>query len=225
MNTVSAEEDDSGPGPLGKVQPRQLIVTVYGLYARDTDGWMSVASLIQLLADLGVEAPTVRSCVSRLKRAGLLEARTVSGAALLPDLARDRADAARRRSAHLRRPAGHRRRGLGTGRLLGARVRTRQAAHPAHPAHPARLRFGVRRCVDRTGACARRGGVHAGQTRPALVRRPLPGRLPVGRMGATAANSPRRSAPGGTPPGCNGCTSNSSPRTARWPSGSRTLRG
>lgn len=81
MNTVSAEEDDSGPGPLGKVQPRQLIVTVYGLYARDTDGWMSVASLIQLLADLGVEAPTVRSCVSRLKRAGLLEARTVSGAA------------------------------------------------------------------------------------------------------------------------------------------------
>ncbi|MEU2132169.1 PaaX family transcriptional regulator C-terminal domain-containing protein [Streptomyces sp. NPDC018352] len=83
MNTVSAEaeEDDSGPGPLGKVQPRQLIVTVYGLYARDTDGWMSVASLIQLLADLGVEAPTVRSCVSRLKRAGLLEARPVSGAA------------------------------------------------------------------------------------------------------------------------------------------------
>lgn len=81
MNTVSAEESGSGPGPLGKVQPRQLIVTVYGLYARDTDGWMSVASLIQLLADLDVEAPTVRSCVSRLKRAGLLEAQSVSGAA------------------------------------------------------------------------------------------------------------------------------------------------
>ncbi|MEU9759928.1 PaaX family transcriptional regulator C-terminal domain-containing protein [Streptomyces sp. NPDC047987] len=81
MNTVSARESGSGPAPLGKVRPRQLIVTVYGLYARDTDGWMSVASLIQLLADLDVEAPTVRSCVSRLKRAGLLEAQSVSGAA------------------------------------------------------------------------------------------------------------------------------------------------
>lgn len=81
MNTVSGAENESGPGSLGKVQPRQLIVTVYGLYARDTDGWLSVASLIQLLADLGVEAPTVRSCVSRLKRAGLLEAQSVSGTA------------------------------------------------------------------------------------------------------------------------------------------------
>lgn len=81
MNTVSAKEAESEPGPLGKVQPRQLIVTVYGLYARDTDGWMSVASLIQLLADLGVEGPTVRSSVSRLKRAGLLDAESVSGAA------------------------------------------------------------------------------------------------------------------------------------------------
>ncbi|MFH8473752.1 PaaX family transcriptional regulator C-terminal domain-containing protein [Streptomyces sp. NPDC018000] len=81
MNTVSGEAAASGSGPLGKVQPRQLIVTVYGLYARDTHGWMSVASLIQLLADLGVEGPTVRSSVSRLKRAGLLEAESVSGAA------------------------------------------------------------------------------------------------------------------------------------------------
>lgn len=81
MNTVSGTEAESEPGPLGKVQPRQLIVTVYGLYARDTGGWMSVAALIQLLADLGVEAPTVRSSVSRLKRAGLLEAESVSGAA------------------------------------------------------------------------------------------------------------------------------------------------
>ncbi|MFE7467699.1 PaaX family transcriptional regulator C-terminal domain-containing protein [Streptomyces sp. NPDC057499] len=78
---ASGEAAGSGPGPLAKVQPRQLIVTVYGLYARDTDGWLSVASLIQLLADLDVEAPTVRSSVSRLKRAGLLEAQTVSGAA------------------------------------------------------------------------------------------------------------------------------------------------
>ncbi|WP_335933459.1 PaaX family transcriptional regulator [Streptomyces sp. PTD5-9] len=81
MDTVSGEECTSGPGSPGKVQPRQLIVTVYGLYARDTGGWMSVASLIRLLADLGVEAPTVRSSVSRLKRAGILEARSVAGSA------------------------------------------------------------------------------------------------------------------------------------------------
>ncbi|MFF2329094.1 MULTISPECIES: PaaX family transcriptional regulator C-terminal domain-containing protein [unclassified Streptomyces] len=81
MNTVSGIEPEPASGPPGKVQPRQLIVTVYGLYARDTGGWMSVASLIHLLADLGVEAPTVRSSVSRLKRAGLLEAQSLSGAA------------------------------------------------------------------------------------------------------------------------------------------------
>ncbi|MFF8915558.1 PaaX family transcriptional regulator C-terminal domain-containing protein [Streptomyces sp. NPDC015032] len=81
MNTVSGTGAESEHGPPGKVQPRQLIVTVYGLYARDTGGWMSVASLIQLLDGLGVEGPTVRSSVSRLKRAGLLEAESVSGAA------------------------------------------------------------------------------------------------------------------------------------------------
>jgi phenylacetic acid degradation operon negative regulatory protein len=55
-------------------QPRSLIVTVYGLYARDTDGWLSVALLIRLLAELGVEEAAVRSAISRLKRRGLLAA-------------------------------------------------------------------------------------------------------------------------------------------------------
>lgn len=81
MNTANGDEPEPGPGTPGRAQPRQLIVTVYGLYARDTGGWMSVASLIRLLAGLGVEGPTVRSSVSRLKRAGILEAETVSGAA------------------------------------------------------------------------------------------------------------------------------------------------
>ncbi|MFB7916164.1 PaaX family transcriptional regulator C-terminal domain-containing protein [Streptomyces sp. NPDC056061] len=81
MNTVSGKGAGAGAGSPGKAQPRQLIVTVYGLYARDTDGWMSVASLIRLLAELGIEAPTVRSSVSRLKRAGILEAASVRGAA------------------------------------------------------------------------------------------------------------------------------------------------
>ncbi|GAA4536808.1 PaaX family transcriptional regulator [Amycolatopsis samaneae] len=55
-------------------QPRQLIVTVYGLYSQTEGDWLSVASLIELLAALGVDEPAVRSSISRLKRRGILEA-------------------------------------------------------------------------------------------------------------------------------------------------------
>jgi phenylacetic acid degradation operon negative regulatory protein len=63
------------------VQPRHLIVTVYGLYSRDAGGWMSVAALVSLLGDLGVDEPAVRSSISRLKRRGILVARRAGGAA------------------------------------------------------------------------------------------------------------------------------------------------
>jgi phenylacetic acid degradation operon negative regulatory protein len=62
-------------------QPRHLIVTVYGLYSRAEGGWMSVASLVSLLADLGVDEPAVRSSISRLKRREILHARRRAGAA------------------------------------------------------------------------------------------------------------------------------------------------
>jgi phenylacetic acid degradation operon negative regulatory protein len=52
--------------------PRQLIVTLYGLYARDEGGRLSVAALVRLMAGLGVDEPAVRSSISRLKRRGLL---------------------------------------------------------------------------------------------------------------------------------------------------------
>ncbi|MET8135945.1 PaaX family transcriptional regulator C-terminal domain-containing protein [Streptomyces sp. NPDC005251] len=69
--------------------PRSLIVTFYGAYGRFTPGPVPVAELIRLLAAVGVDAPSVRSSVSRLKRRGLLEpARTEAGAAgyaLSPD--------------------------------------------------------------------------------------------------------------------------------------------
>jgi phenylacetic acid degradation operon negative regulatory protein len=65
--------------------PRHLIVTVYGLYARsgegEGEGWLSVAALIRLLADLDVDEPAVRSAISRLKRRGILQARKHQGAA------------------------------------------------------------------------------------------------------------------------------------------------
>jgi phenylacetic acid degradation operon negative regulatory protein len=68
-------------GQTRDLQPRALIVTVYGLYARDAGGWMSIASLIRLMAELGVDEPAVRSSISRLKRRGLLNAETVVGVA------------------------------------------------------------------------------------------------------------------------------------------------
>jgi phenylacetic acid degradation operon negative regulatory protein len=68
-------------GDVLAAQPRALIVTIYGLYARDADGWFSIAALIKLMAELGVEEPAVRSATSRLKLRGLLESRRVGGAA------------------------------------------------------------------------------------------------------------------------------------------------
>lgn len=62
-------------------QPRALIVTIYGLYARETGGWLSVAALIRLMAELGIDEPAVRSAISRLKLRGLLEARREGGSA------------------------------------------------------------------------------------------------------------------------------------------------
>jgi phenylacetic acid degradation operon negative regulatory protein len=62
-------------------QPRQLIVTLYGLYAREEGGWLSVAALVRLLAGLGVEEPAVRSSISRLKRRGLVTAERRAGSA------------------------------------------------------------------------------------------------------------------------------------------------
>jgi phenylacetic acid degradation operon negative regulatory protein len=78
MTTFTGAADGADPW---LVQPRALIVTIYGLYARDTAGWFSVASLIRLLSELGVEEPAVRSSVSRLKRRGVLEARRGNGSA------------------------------------------------------------------------------------------------------------------------------------------------
>ncbi len=82
MTTFTGAADGGGPtGDPWLVQPRALIVTIYGLYARDTGGWFSVASLIRLLSGLGVDEAAVRSSVSRLKRRGVLDPRRDNGAA------------------------------------------------------------------------------------------------------------------------------------------------
>jgi len=68
-----------------RASPRALIVTIYGLYARDhaggAGGWLSVASLIRLMGGLGADQSAVRSSISRLKQRGILEPLRLGGAA------------------------------------------------------------------------------------------------------------------------------------------------
>jgi phenylacetic acid degradation operon negative regulatory protein len=61
--------------------PRALIVTLYGLYARESGGRLSVATLVKLMAALDVDEPAVRSAISRLKRRGVITPARVDGGA------------------------------------------------------------------------------------------------------------------------------------------------
>ena len=81
MTAVAETNEPGGDVTARSARPRHLIVTVYGLYARSGGGWLSVAALIRLLAELGVDEPAVRSAISRLKRRGILEARRQEAAA------------------------------------------------------------------------------------------------------------------------------------------------
>src|SRR5215475_553510 len=84
VERMQLRPDDETGEPREAEQPRALIVTIYGLYARD-DGWLPVSALVRMLADLDVDEPAVRSAISRLKRRGILEAErraSVAGYAL-----------------------------------------------------------------------------------------------------------------------------------------------
>jgi phenylacetic acid degradation operon negative regulatory protein len=81
VTAVAEANEPGGDATARSARLRHLIITVYGLYARSDGGWLSVAALIRLLADLGVDEPAVRSAISRLKRRGILEARRQEGAA------------------------------------------------------------------------------------------------------------------------------------------------
>ena len=78
---TAVEETAEAGSASGTPRPRQLIVTLYGLYARQNHGWLSVAAVVRLMGDLGVDEQAVRSSISRLKRRGLLVATRVGGAA------------------------------------------------------------------------------------------------------------------------------------------------
>ncbi len=76
-----AAQDRAAEGAAPAARLRHLIITVYGLYARHDSGWLSVATLIRLLADMRIDEPAARSAISRLKRRGILESRRYGGAA------------------------------------------------------------------------------------------------------------------------------------------------
>jgi phenylacetic acid degradation operon negative regulatory protein len=78
VTTITGAPRDGEPRP---PRPRALIVTIYGLYARESGGWLSVASLIRLMGGLGADQAAVRSSISRLKQRGILEPVRVGGAA------------------------------------------------------------------------------------------------------------------------------------------------
>ncbi len=77
VQTVRSTDAES----LADAQPRQLIVTIYGLYAREEPNWLPIASVVRLMADLGVDGQAVRSSISRLKRRDTLHSLRIDGTA------------------------------------------------------------------------------------------------------------------------------------------------
>ncbi|GAA1406467.1 PaaX family transcriptional regulator [Glutamicibacter uratoxydans] len=57
----------------------QLIVTLFGLYARQHGGALPVATIIALMQDVGVESAGTRSSISRLKKRGVIDSVQVNG--------------------------------------------------------------------------------------------------------------------------------------------------
>ena len=54
--------------------PRDYVLNLYGLFIRESGGWIAVADLLALLESLGVADAPGRSALSRMKRQGELEA-------------------------------------------------------------------------------------------------------------------------------------------------------
>src|SRR3954466_14251561 len=61
--------------------PRSLLMTFFGAFLRRLGGWIAVADLIALMAELDLDAQSVRSSVSRLKRRGVIASERRAGAA------------------------------------------------------------------------------------------------------------------------------------------------
>ena len=71
MASVSGEPSDLAARAS---RPQSLIITIYGAYSRQLGGWLSVATLLTLMREVGIDDPSVRSALSRFKRRGILDA-------------------------------------------------------------------------------------------------------------------------------------------------------
>lgn len=69
---MTAALQSNGVGGGRDARLGQLVITIFGLYARAEGNWLSVASVVGLMADLGGDGQAVRSAISRLKRRGVL---------------------------------------------------------------------------------------------------------------------------------------------------------
>jgi phenylacetic acid degradation operon negative regulatory protein len=67
--------------PTGPPTPKSLILDIYGAQVRALGGWLAVAHLVALMADLGHDDRAVRAAVARMKRSALLSAETRQGVA------------------------------------------------------------------------------------------------------------------------------------------------
>lgn len=61
--------------------PRSLLMTFFGAFLRRIGGWIAVADLVALMADLDLDEQAVRSAVSRLKRREVIAPERRDGAA------------------------------------------------------------------------------------------------------------------------------------------------
>jgi phenylacetic acid degradation operon negative regulatory protein len=88
-------------------QPRTTIVSFLGAVVRPLGGWMPIAGTVDLLTELGLDAPSVRTAVFRLKKNGWLGACTQHGARgyVLTDEANATLAAGDEVIWHARRPA------------------------------------------------------------------------------------------------------------------------
>jgi phenylacetic acid degradation operon negative regulatory protein len=77
MSQVAVRE--AGTGGSSPNRSRTVLVTFLGSIVRRMGGWMPIAGTVQLTAHLGLDAPGVRTAVSRLKKRGWLVSETRDG--------------------------------------------------------------------------------------------------------------------------------------------------
>lgn len=74
--TEKPDPPANGRGP----RSRTTMVTFLGAVVRPLGGWMPIAAAVDLLAEVGLDAPSVRTAVFRLKRNGWLDSESRGGA-------------------------------------------------------------------------------------------------------------------------------------------------